>query len=382
MHAATKLAIVVGLIGAFALGRYGSEPTDEPVRAPPPLRASPPAPPAASTDPEPRTGPIRPYDRFVAHLNGYEWTEAMEIFDRIYRRGTDTEIATFRVRLLDTARAYLRTAPARAVELLFAYTGGYLYDSAALRLLAEGQQRLGDSGTALRTLKAAYQLAHAPADLTAIQSQTETVLDQHRRRLAARGDYSRMIAVYQGLIHQQPGYGPYYLGLAEAHLEQGNESEARRALRYIQFDGELGERARHELARLHPSEAARSQFSVPLTVLGNHFVVSVLVNDVPLRLLLDTGASLTVLSRASAERVGAQLGHGRVSLTTANGVVHAPLALVERLQIGHDDPWSELRAAIIDLHGPASVDGLLGMDVLSRYRMTIDRDQATLRLAR
>jgi predicted aspartyl protease len=103
------------------------------------------------------------------------------------------------------------------------------------------------------------------------------------------------------------------------------------------------------------------------------------LNGVPLTLLVDTGATRTLLSPGVAARAGLDMRQGRpVRVIGVTGSVVATEVVVPRLdvagaQIGplpvivHEIP--ELRA-----------DGLLGRDVLEHFTLTIDaaRGRATL----
>jgi aspartyl protease family protein len=109
-----------------------------------------------------------------------------------------------------------------------------------------------------------------------------------------------------------------------------------------------------------------------------HFHVEALVNGVPVRFLVDTGASEVVLSAADAARIGidpaelAFVGRAR----TANGTVATAPVRLGRLEFG----------SFSDSGVPASVGGgaldvsLLGMSYLDRFAaIEITGDRMTLR---
>jgi aspartyl protease family protein len=109
-----------------------------------------------------------------------------------------------------------------------------------------------------------------------------------------------------------------------------------------------------------------------------HFHAEALVNGVPVRFLVDTGASELVLSLADARRVGidpaelAFIGRAR----TANGVVATAPVRLARVELG----------GFSDAGVPASVGGgeldvsLLGMSYLGRFAsISIEGDRMTLR---
>ena len=98
-----------------------------------------------------------------------------------------------------------------------------------------------------------------------------------------------------------------------------------------------------------------------------HFYADVSINGRPLRLLVDTGATNTVLSQRQARAVGidpAKLDY-RVRLTTANGTIRAARVSVKSLRIG----GATLRNIGILVSGSTTSDvSVLGIGTLSRFR--------------
>lgn len=109
-----------------------------------------------------------------------------------------------------------------------------------------------------------------------------------------------------------------------------------------------------------------------------HFVVQALVDGVPIRFLVDTGASDVVLSPRDAERLGldpSRLNYSRV-YRTANGTVRGAPVVLGRVSAG---PISlrDVRASVNQ--APLS-SSLLGMSFLGRLSgYSVDGDKLTLR---
>ncbi|MBC9033078.1 retroviral-like aspartic protease family protein [Sphingomonas sp. JC676] len=101
-------------------------------------------------------------------------------------------------------------------------------------------------------------------------------------------------------------------------------------------------------------------------------------NDAPIRFLIDTGSSTTILTRSDAARLGlAERGNeGSRRARTLAGDVRITQARVKELRIAGK------RFADVKI-GVASDDlgvSLIGQDVLSRFdSITIERDRASLR---
>lgn len=96
------------------------------------------------------------------------------------------------------------------------------------------------------------------------------------------------------------------------------------------------------------------------------------VNGVPVEFLVDTGATSTALPQALAQRAGLA-AEGRISSSTAGGVVQG---VQSRADIDLDGGLRAQRLRVAVLPGLASP--LLGMDVLSRLRLT--QSEGVLRL--
>lgn len=97
-----------------------------------------------------------------------------------------------------------------------------------------------------------------------------------------------------------------------------------------------------------------------------HFWVNGVINGVPRRLLVDSGATVTALSSETAEAAGIEVADNGypVMLKTANGTVTAKRANIDRLAIG------ELGAENLPVVVSPGFDGIdvLGMNFLSRLK--------------
>lgn len=112
-------------------------------------------------------------------------------------------------------------------------------------------------------------------------------------------------------------------------------------------------------------------------------VVGARVNGVPLRALLDTGASGVVLSGSAARRVSAYLpaGEDKEALSPRRTLRLRPVVL-ERLEIG-EDRFGPVAAGICrheTLAALRDVDAIVGTSVLSHYRATFDYRRRDVRL--
>ncbi len=151
-------------------------------------------------------------------------------------------------------------------------------------------------------------------------------------------------------------------------------------------DSPEAEEAARRLEELAPSgddadQRGENEFRVPILQSGSAILVDGEVeraNDV--RFLLDTGSTLTIISRELADEIGFDLDSPELSmitLQTASGVVEAPVVVLEVVRFGKAVAY-DVRAAIYDVESTDSVDGLLGLSFLRRFRVTIDHDDRAM----
>lgn len=96
---------------------------------------------------------------------------------------------------------------------------------------------------------------------------------------------------------------------------------------------------------------------------GMHYMVEGTVNDIPLTFMVDTGATVTTVSREFARHAG--LGHCTPHKTsTANGIATACKAVARELSLGQFQ-LHDVDVDIMDNPGAS----LLGMNVIGRFRM-------------
>ena len=127
-------------------------------------------------------------------------------------------------------------------------------------------------------------------------------------------------------------------------------------------------------------QAHSGAISVPIHMTGSAAFVPVTLNHaVQAYMLLDTGATYTVVSRRLATSLRLSEA-SQATLSTANGVITVPLARLQSLKVGLAEALN-LTVAIQDISTNQTVAGLLGLDFLSRFHTSIDSRKQVLILA-
>jgi len=142
----------------------------------------------------------------------------------------------------------------------------------------------------------------------------------------------------------------------------------------VQIDGTKRVLERGQHYRSGSTVAGRGKAMLAADPRG-HFFADGAVNGVPVRFVVDTGATFVSLPRRDAERLGIDYRSGRRGLTqTANGTAPAYLVKLDTVRIG----GIELHNVDGLVHENGLDQALLGMSFLNRLEM--QRDGATMTL--
>ncbi|KPK40229.1 MAG: hypothetical protein AMJ69_03185 [Gammaproteobacteria bacterium SG8_47] len=289
------------------------------------------------------------------------------------------------LRALFTAQALAlqqRGETLRAVALLKAYLSVEHDDIDALALLAQCRVQLGDHAGALEALYAARGFAAQVEQQALFTQRIRALVPQYRARLESRADHEALAAMFADLITLEPDYAPYRIGLAQAQLALGDVAAAEATLQSAGQTSALDAQLASLRAQLDGGSGGESVgASVALQPAGEHFLVEAVLNGRrKLTLLLDTGASLTLISAAALRDAGLwpQYDSERMRLQTANGPIDVALLQVETLSLG-TQTVADLQVGAWELDTPHGFDGLLGVDFLNRFDYVVDRRSAQLR---
>lgn len=120
---------------------------------------------------------------------------------------------------------------------------------------------------------------------------------------------------------------------------------------------------------------------IPLDATGT-IRADVRVGGQPIELIVDTGASLTVIPTALAQRLGLWRDDlPKVRVQTASGTLEAATVTLPTIAIG-GIVIDHVEAAVLDLPGSLAGKGLLGLSALRRLDMRLDHEHRKLILER
>ena len=135
----------------------------------------------------------------------------------------------------------------------------------------------------------------------------------------------------------------------------------------------LGDTPELPLTTLPSADAPVSKhYSIPFRRAGSMMLVDAVVDKVvKSRLLVDTGATFTVISTAIARQLALNLDNAAlIPLQSASGVFLAPLTKVKSIAVG-DAIAQDVEVIVHDI-AQGSTGGLLGMSFLDNFQVTIN----------
>jgi clan AA aspartic protease (TIGR02281 family) len=128
--------------------------------------------------------------------------------------------------------------------------------------------------------------------------------------------------------------------------------------------------------------APPSKASVPFEKHGAVVIVQATLNGkAPVKLILDTGASFTMISSAAAKQLDIEIQQNSRSMPfqTANGMIQAPLINLDSIAVAGLE-LKNLTAAVHDALPDPEVAGLLGLNFLTHFRLDIDSEKGFVHL--
>lgn len=116
---------------------------------------------------------------------------------------------------------------------------------------------------------------------------------------------------------------------------------------------------------------------------GGVFLVPVRIEGQDFEFLLDTGAAYTAVSKDLIALLDITVDPQRMAAIAPahGGVFQVPMVTVAELCIG-GFCLQTVTAVVLNFPPPLKIDGVLGMNVIRQFRMTLESDTATLVLRR
>lgn len=217
---------------------------------------------------------------------------------------------------------------------------------------------------------------------------TAEALNEAGKAAYGRGEYATAADLFTQAIAGDPGQPlfHYHRAVALTQLRRWREaSEAYLTAQQLKPPPSLAALVRDGLRALAPMVRSvrsgdRESISVALRPFRGIWLAETVINDRhSARFVVDTGATLCVLSPALAEALGIEPEPDApvIELQTVNGRASGRLVSIPSLRVGEAEARGV--AAVILPTGP-EVDGILGNSFLARFAVTLESEHGVLHL--
>ncbi len=192
-----------------------------------------------------------------------------------------------------------------------------------------------------------------------------------------------LISQLHDLIKLTPDAGELHLQLAEIYSEKEDTEQVQYHALMAANQTETRSRAEAILAKLTDKTVmaqTENEISISLTRFGNQFLVPVSVDGQPIKLLLDTGASISGLTSSFLQQNPGLIKSSKpIQLNTASGTIDSFLFVVDSFTLDKVT-FNKHMLANLPMENFNHFDGLLGVDVLGKFDFVIDQNNALLHL--
>ncbi len=272
-----------------------------------------------------------------------------------------------------------------AVVVLNGMLQGNPADSEALLLLAQVLEKQGKHEEAVTIW---FRYLDSEVDAKKIEEALAYLSKYLIRLVNSPGIFGAsrewLMAQLDDLIKLTPDNGELHLQLAGMHAKSDDQEQAQYHGLMAANQDDTRTRAEEFLAQLTSNTTAAHsdelEHKIALIRFGSQFLVPVTVEGKSVKLLLDTGASISGLTSSFINQNYSIVKSTKpIQLNTASGTVESFLFVVDSLQIA-DITFNKHMLARLPMESNDHFDGLLGVDILGRFEFVIDQEMAELRL--
>ena len=277
-------------------------------------------------------------------------------------------------------------------ELVESYLSVYYDDSDVLLLLAEFNQANGFYLEVVNVFLLAKTYAYSSVDQKNVGDRFKQFVLDTDSSFTEQEDWWSLINLYAHINASGLMTSTFQYRQALAYLRSGDEAFAIAQFNQLVDDSVIGKSARQALNTLTDTNDAPTLVSssplegadaIALERLGNQYAVDLGNSQQDnVKLLLDTGASMTAVSRSSFNTLNANgdaVEQGRRVFRTASGMIQGTVFSVPELILGPHRLQNTL-IAVIDFESNRGIGGLLGMNILGQFRFHIDQENSQLLL--
>ncbi len=260
-------------------------------------------------------------------------------------------------------------------QFLTAFLNSHPYDVTMLELEAKRLIAQGDTQQGIISLLALSNQLDSN-EKQQLSKQIDELSTTYIDELIAAQQWQALLNSSQQWLDYAPGNAHYLYNhaLANYHLEDYVASQI--TLDQLPEDHEYKQQA--EQLHLLIQQALAGVEVIKLTARGSHYLVNSIINDdIETELMIDTGASFTVINQTQLNSLNSPANYlGTLEVNTANGVVEAQRYQLESFQVGQQR-IRNFEVLVIENHVGY---GLLGMNFLENFKFNINQQVNELEL--
>jgi len=210
-----------------------------------------------------------------------------------------------------------------------------------------------------------------------VDSDLNITIENYVKHLEDSKDFAKLISFFEEMINKNGDNEKYIIRLAKIYNELDNYEESKKLLEDITDDSIYNTNAHTILKNIENKEKELQHYThiIPLKKIGSQYSIDLNINQTPVTLLLDTGASYTFID---SDKIPSLILEKEILLNTAGGDIIAHLAKADTLSIG-DLELKNFQVTIAPFKRQHS-DGLLGMNFFEKFDFKINQNSGVLYL--
>ena len=193
-------------------------------------------------------------------------------------------------------------------------------------------------------------------------------------------NFQQLIAFLEKHIEYEFNTTFYTFTLAKHYTDTKEYHLAKKLLKEIEFDEEYGERAKALLKKIENRGNIEENYTYkfPLIKDGEQFLIEVNIDEIPLKLLLDTGASYSLIDENKLSSL--TVIEEEITLQTPAGNIISKLQQAQSFKIKELE-LKEFKVVTTPFK-EKNADGLLGMNFFKKFKFKIDQKGEILYLTK
>ncbi len=211
-----------------------------------------------------------------------------------------------------------------------------------------------------------------------VENDLNITIDKYIKHLKNSKNFKKLISFLEELINRDENSQNYTIRLAEIYTQLNKYEESKKVLEEIDENSIYSNKAKNILKKIEKKEKELQHYRyiIPINRVGSQYSINISINNTPLTLLLDTGATYTFIDE---EKLPSLTLGKEILLNTAGGEITAHFANVETLNIG-ELQLNNFPITVAPFKEDFA-DGLLGMDFFEKFDFKINQNIGLLYLS-